>query len=196
MQKLKSPLSLWLLLGVMLIAVICIAIIDQVKHRVTQPAVATVTAATSADADKDVPVGWKVGERAREFVLTTTDNKEVKLSDYLGKNVILNFWATWCGPCRFEIPILKRLNDNLSKLGIVVLAISTQDTMDSTVAYAKYNDLNFTIPVDPRGTVAGYYNVHGIPTTYFIDAKGIITSVKIGPFISEDELTDRLASFK
>lgn len=164
---------------------------DQVKHAVGSQQITPVKAPRQA-----VTIGWRVGEQAPDFVLTTTENHDVELSDYLGKKVILNFWAPWCGPCRYEIPVFKSLNDGLAKQGIVILAISTQDTFENTVAYAKYNNLNFTIPVDPRGTVSGYYNVRGIPTTYFINEQGIITSVKIGPFISENELAERIASFK
>jgi thiol-disulfide isomerase/thioredoxin len=118
------------------------------------------------------------------------------LSDYRGKNVILNFWASWCGPCKIEIPAMKSAYDKLTKIDVVILAICIKDSFEDAQADAKANGLPWIIPVDPAGTVGNYYNVHGIPTTYFINQKGIITSVKIGPFLSEAEIMDRLSTLK
>jgi peroxiredoxin len=191
MPKLRSSHYLLILLAVILLAIVSAAIIDQVTRGATLP----VAVATTTGSETGAKIGWKMGEQAPDFTLTTTEGHDIRLSDYRGKNVILNFWATWCGPCRYEIPVFKSLNDNLAKLGIVVLAVSTLDSFENAVAYARYNNLNFIIPVDPLGTVSGYYNVRGIPTTFFINAKGVITSVKIGPFINENEVLDKVASF-
>jgi peroxiredoxin len=191
MKDQKSQLYLWILLGLLMLMVAAAAIYDQATHAGNNQQAASISAQQDT-----VKTGWKVGEKATDFLLTTTENRDVRLSDYLGKKVMLNFWAPWCGPCRYEVPIFKSIKDSLAKQEVVILAISTQDTFENTVAFAKYNNLDFIIPVDTRGTVANYYNVRGIPTTFFIDGKGIITSIKIGPFINEDEVMERISSFK
>jgi peroxiredoxin len=194
MEKLKSPLFLWIILGAIILLLIPVAIIDRVVHSRPAAQATTVKVAVKAPttASGQSKTGWRIGDQAPDFELTTIEPRDIKLSDYRGKSVVLNFWATWCGPCRMEVPSMKSISSKLTERGAVLIAINTQDTPDNAQAYAKANGLDFIIPVDPRGTVAGYYNIHGIPTTYFIDAKGIITSIKIGPFLSEDEILERL----
>ena len=171
-----------------------VVIIDQVTHSGTvKSAVVSSTVNTTVTSEQP-KTGWRIGDQAPDFTLTTTDNHDIQLSDYRGKKVILNFWATWCGPCRMEIQSLKSIIDKLPEHDAVLLAVNTQDSFDNAQLYAKANGLHCIIPVDPRGTVSGYYNIHGIPTTYFIDQKGIVTSIKIGPFLSEDEIIERLDS--
>ena len=190
MDKLKSPLFLWILLVVILVLMVPVVIIDRASHPSTVTKTTGTTAGENADA---VKTGWKVGEMAPDFVLTTIENRDIKLSDYRGKIILLNFWATWCGPCKLEIPVLKSMHDRLEKEGTVILAVNTQDSFENALSFASNNKLNFTVPVDPRGIVAKSYNVHGIPTTFFIDEKGVISSIKIGPFLSEQEITDRIS---
>ena len=144
----------------------------------------------------DVKIGTSIGFTAPDFTLPTTGDKEFRLSDYRGKNVILNFWATWCGPCRYEVPALKALYDKYGDGGTVIVAVNSLDNLDAAASYAKDNDLNFIIPLDPRGVVTDLYHIRGMPTTLFINDKGIITSIKIGPFINVEEIEDRLTSFK
>jgi cytochrome c biogenesis protein CcmG, thiol:disulfide interchange protein DsbE len=195
MEKLKSPLFLWIILGAIILLLIPVAIIDRVVH--SRPPAPSVTAKSTVPTriGEKSKTGWRIGDQAPDFELTTIETHDIKLSDYRGKAVVLNFWATWCGPCRMEVPSLKSINTKLTERGAVLIAINTQDTMDNAQAYAKANGLDFIIPVDPRGYVASSYNIHGIPTTYFIDPKGIITSIKIGPFLSEDEILERLPPF-
>jgi len=144
----------------------------------------------------DAKIGTSIGFAAPDFTLPTTGDKEFRLSDYRGKNVILNFWATWCGPCRYEVPALKALYDKYGDGGTVIVAVNSLDNLDAAASYAKDNDLNFIIPLDPRGVVTDLYHIRGMPTTLFINDKGIITSIKIGPFINVEEIEDRLTSFK
>ena len=170
-----------------------IAVIDRVSHPGTQPASA-LSQAVPPDLSP-VKVGTRIGLAAPDFTLPTTGEKEFRLSDYRGRNVILNFWATWCGPCRYEVPALKALQDKYGDNNTVIVAVNSLDNADSARSYAVSNGLNFVIPIDPRGDVSSLYNIRGMPTTLFINAKGIITSIKIGPFISMEEIEDRMSSF-
>ncbi len=144
----------------------------------------------------NIKTGNKIGERAPDFSLKTIDNRDIKLSDYRGKYVILNFWATWCGPCRYEIPTLQTTHETWKKADVVIIAINTQDGFENAYSYAKAYGLTFTIPVDIPGKVAELYGVRGLPTTFFINSDGIITYIKIGPFINKDEIEQYMASFK
>jgi peroxiredoxin len=194
MKKIGPSQLLWILCGLTIVSLATVAVIDQVSHPSSRAASAP-TPSTSADSPA-VKIGTRIGFTAPDFTLPTTDNKEFKLSDYRGKPVILNFWASWCGPCRYEVPAFKSFYDKYENEGVSIIAVNTQDNPDSALAYAKADNLKFTVPVDPQGKVANLYNVRGLPTTYFIDEKGIITSIKIGPFLFMEEIEDRMGSFK
>ena len=194
MKKIGPSQFLWILCGLTIVSLATVAVIDQVSHP-SPRAVSAPTPATSADSPA-VKIGTRIGFTAPDFTLPTTDNKEFKLSDYRGKPVILNFWASWCGPCRYEVPAFKSFYDKYKDEGVSIIAVNTQDNPDSALAYAKSDGLKFTVPVDPQGKVSGLYNVRGLPTTYFIDENGIITSIKIGPFLFMEEIEDRMGSFK
>lgn len=201
MNKLKSPLFLWIILGAIILLLVAAAIFDRLAHlqaAATPPATAAASSKVSSTATTTAQpkVGWRIGDEAPDFELPTIGNYDIRLSDYRGKNIILNFWASWCGPCEMEVPTMKSAYDKLSKIGVVVLAVSIKDSVDNAQSYAKAKDLPWIIPVDPDGVLGTYYNIHGIPTTYFINQKGIITSVKIGPFLSESDIMDRLSTFR
>ena len=192
-KKLGPSKFLWILCGLAIISLATIAIIDQVSHPGTQPA----SALSQEDSPDSSPVkaGAKIGYAAPDFTLPTTDDKEFKLSDYRGKNIILNFWATWCGPCRYEVPAFKAFSEKYRNENVVIIAVNTQDLPVSAASYAAANDMHFIIPLDPRGDASALYNIRGLPTSFFINDKGIITSIKIGPFINIEEIEDRLGSF-
>ncbi|MBN1691663.1 MAG: redoxin domain-containing protein [Dehalococcoidia bacterium] len=192
MNNIKLKRLLWLLIPVTIILIAAAFVIE----RVTQPALSVAPTNVATIPDENVKTGTKIGFAAPDFTLPTTDNKEFKLSDYRGKNVILNFWATWCGPCRLEIPAFKEIHNRYGDGSTVLVAVNSLDNPDSASYYATANGMDFVIPVDPRGAVCNLYNIRGMPTTYFIDDKGIITSIKIGPFINIDEIEERLKSSK
>ena len=114
------------------------------------------------------------GTEAPRFVMKRLDNDQlVKFEDYIGQPIVLNFWATWCGPCKMEHPVLewgaRRYGDKVVFLGVVF-----EDTEANTKKFLAENGASYLQLFDPKSTVAVDYAVSGVPETYFIDRKGII----------------------
>jgi thiol-disulfide isomerase/thioredoxin len=118
---------------------------------------------------------------APEFTLYTLDGEEVKLSDYLGKVVILDFWATWCAPCRKGIPDLISIQ-NKYKDDLVVIGISLDQpaTQDQLVPFIKNYGINYPIVLGNIEVSAAYGNIQAIPTSFIIDQEGNIINKHIG----------------
>jgi cytochrome c biogenesis protein CcmG, thiol:disulfide interchange protein DsbE len=118
----------------------------------------------------------KVGQRAPDFTLPTLHGGTVRLSDYRGKPVVLNFWASWCTPCRQEFPLLR---DTLaaSHDGFALVGVNTQDLVESDGRkFAKDQRADWPNGFDESEGVRRGYGVTGLPETFFIDAKGVIRS--------------------
>jgi len=110
---------------------------------------------------------------AKEFRVVTPDNQQLNLSEFKGKVVFLNFWATWCKPCEEEMPSMERLHQRFKDKGLVVLAISEDADGAAVVApYLKKHKLSFPVGLDPKMSVAGLYGVWAIPSTFIIDKSG------------------------
>lgn len=118
---------------------------------------------------------------APSFVLTDLNGIETRLADLKGKLILLNFWATWCEPCRKEMPDLERLWQTYRHKGLVVLAVSEDggDTRSVTRFVAKHR-LSYTVSVDRDGELATRYQVSGLPATYLIDRQGNIVASVLG----------------
>ncbi len=122
-----------------------------------------------------------VGEAAPDFVLASVDGKDVRLSDYRGRVVLLNFWATWCPPCRSEMPSIESLNRKMNGYDFVILAVSIDSFKTSQLKnIVSPNHYTFTILHDPEQKVADIYLISGIPTTYIIDKDGVIVDKSVG----------------
>ena len=136
----------------------------------------------------------KEGFLAPEIALTDTTGAVVRLSDLRGKPVLVNFWASWCPPCRSEMPAIQRVYSERKTDGLVVLAVNAtnQDSASAALAFAEQNNLNFPILFDQDGQASSDYQLHSLPTSYFIDAKGLIREVVIGGPMSEALLRIRV----
>ncbi len=119
-------------------------------------------------------------ENASEFSLPATDGKQLKLSDYKGKIVILDFWATWCGPCRRGIPDLIELQKQY-KNDLVVIGISIDSqTKNDVVPFVKEYKINYPVVYGNEAVVKSYGNINSIPTTFIIDREGKIVNQFVG----------------
>jgi peroxiredoxin len=118
---------------------------------------------------------------APEFILPDLGGTPVRLSDHRGKVVLLNFWATWCPPCRAEMPSIDKLYQAYGDRGLTILAISS-DVSGRTVVepFVRERDLSFSILLDPGAEVFAQYGVRGLPTSYLVDRRGRVASGEIG----------------
>ncbi|MEI2664791.1 redoxin domain-containing protein [Rossellomorea sp. LJF3] len=137
----------------------------------------------------DAKLGLTKGDRAPDFALTTLDGEEVKLSDYKGKKVILNFWATWCPPCKAEMPHMEQYYEkNAKKENVEILAVNLTSQDDGEKAVQQFVDgyeLTFPILMDEKGDIGDEYRAFTIPTTYMIDTNGLIQHKIVGPMNEE-----------
>ena len=123
----------------------------------------------------------RVGHLAPDFLLPTLDGREVRLSDYRGHVVFLNFWATWCGPCKVEMPAMERLYREFRPNGFAVLAVSTDD--EGAAVTRPFRDalgLSFTIAHDPDMIVGHLFGVRALPVTFLVNREGVITHQVFG----------------
>lgn len=124
-----------------------------------------------------------VGRPAPDFALSDLNDKPYRLSDFRGKVVFLNFWATWCKPCREEMPSMEILNKNFEKDGLVILAVSIDrvTTTKEIPPFVKGLNLTFPVLIDSWGKTDKPYKRMGVPETFIIDQEGIIREIVIGP---------------
>lgn len=119
----------------------------------------------------------------------------VSLSEFQGQPVWLNFWASWCQPCRAEMPDLKAAYQQLEGTGIVMLAISLDEPISDAYLYAAQNQVSFMILSDPtREFVSKSYQINNFPTHIFIDAQGIVRSVQLAPLSTQQALDSAYAA--
>ena len=135
----------------------------------------------------------QVGNLAPDFQLDNLDGKPVALSDLKGKPVLLNFWATWCPPCRDEMPYIQEIYEEWSGKGLELLAVNMGDSSSKVKRFLENYNLSFPVLLDTKQTVAQKYNIRGIPATFFIDENGIIQVVKVGAFVDKQEIEKSLS---
>jgi thiol-disulfide isomerase/thioredoxin len=117
---------------------------------------------------------------ATDFTLESLDGKTSSLGSHKGKFVFLNFWATWCPPCRSEMPAMQALYEKLQARGLVILAVDLAEEPAVVRDYMKQNKLTFPVLLDKTGEVGGIYGAQSIPTTYLIDRAGNVLGRGVG----------------
>jgi len=126
-----------------------------------------------------------VGTPAIPFELRTLDGKAISLESFRGKPLVLNFFASWCDPCREEMPLINDLAVKAATNDYSVLAVAVEDSRSAVTQYAKESKLIFPIALDLNSTVKRAYRIFGPPATFFIDRQGIIRDIIIGPLTLE-----------
>ena len=123
----------------------------------------------------------KEGENAPNFTLKNLDGKEISLNQFRGKHVLINFWATWCGPCKIEMPSLEALYERFKDRNFVLLAISN-DMFGANIVkpFVKAHKINFPVLLDQRLKVSNAFGVVSLPTTFMIDPQGKIIGALFG----------------
>ena len=122
--------------------------------------------------------------------LTDLDGARVQLSDFRGRTVWLNFWATWCPPCQSETPILRDMAERYRDRGLVVLGIAVQESSPENVAaYAAKYRLEYTIAPDSTGEIFRTYRLYGLPTQFFIGPEGAIRAIVPAPLTEQAAIT-------
>ena len=134
-----------------------------------------------------------VGQPAPDFVLRRTDGTAVKLSDLRGKVVYVNFWASWCLPCRKELPDIQAIYDEKRGEGLEVLAVNVKDDADTATGFFADRELSLPLLLDLTGSVYDQYKLQGLPGSFFIDRDGRIASLQYGQVTSQN-IRDRLAT--
>ena len=127
-----------------------------------------------------LPPSPDVGHPAPDFTLTRLDGTEMSLAELKGTPVIVNFWATWCGPCRAEIPALEAAQQRLGD-DAVILGVNVQEDPARVASFAEELGMTYPVVLDAAADTSRLYRVRAFPTTYFIDSRGVIVDVYTGP---------------
>ncbi|MFS0688686.1 TlpA disulfide reductase family protein [Sporosarcina sp. 179-K 8C2 HS] len=170
--------------GLLMIALIGWVLYDFIEKKVSEPdsgrtpVISTNT--ETADSEALDSVGVSRGQIAPDFELQTLDGETTRLSDYRGQRVFINFWATWCPPCRAEMPDIQKISEDGD---VVVLAVNlayTERNQNDAAKFIEELGLTFPIPLEEDGKLAEQYRVFAYPTSYLIDSEGRVQFVAMG----------------
>jgi peroxiredoxin len=134
----------------------------------------------------------RVGSRMADFTLNDLNGKKVNLSDYAGKTVLINAWASWCPPCLEEMPMLVREYTERQGNGFVILAINAGETQEEAAAFATKMGLEFPVLLDPDSALLDSFLIDSLPTSVLIGPDGIVKAVHIG-LLSPEQFTAKFS---
>jgi peroxiredoxin len=122
-------------------------------------------------------IGVKVGNVVQDTEFNQIDGSKTRLSDYRGQAVMINFWATWCPPCKIEMPYMENITNKYKDFGCVVLTVnmtSTETSVNAVIQYVQKEGYSFPIIMDGEGDISNQFQILVSPTSYFIDKNGVI----------------------
>lgn len=131
---------------------------------------------TSASVEPPLP---KIGSPIPSFDLPDVDGRMISNKEYLGTPLMINFWATWCAPCKLEMPLLQKTAKRYEK-SLTVFAVNFDEPKETVIKYVSQNSIDIPVVLDESGAMANSYGVHAFPVTFFIDKEGILQSIHIG----------------
>ena len=137
-----------------------------------------------------------VGFTAPDFTLERMDGGTITLSELRGRVVMINLWASWCVPCRREMPAIDRVFQEKEEDGLIVLAVNStyQDSLEAASHFVEAFELSFPVLLDPDGAVSRRYRLQALPTTFFVDKQGIIREVVFGGNLDEPLIESKIAA--
>jgi len=146
---------------------------------------------------------WSMGERvpmtgmpAADFTLVDLNGRSQSLSDYRGKIVLLNFWATWCKPCTTEMPAMQAMYDRMRDKGFVVLAVNELEDDAKVRDHIREYKHTFPVLMDRDNRVANLYGVYGLPVSVFIDEAGAVQAYIKGGLLTEQKISEEIARIR
>lgn len=158
----------------------------------------TVPGQAAESGEENLKIGTQKGQLAPDFALTDLKGNPVKLSDLKGKKVMVNFWATWCPPCRVEMPHMQKFYEDYQSKNVVIVGVNlttTEENPDNVKAFVEDQQLTFPIVLDQEGDVLQTYQVVAYPTTYVLDSNGVIRE-KFQGAINYDIMKDAMSKIK
>jgi len=135
---------------------------------------------SSSESNPSLQPDNKIKTKAQDFKLKDLNGNEVSLSDFKGKKVFLNFWASWCPPCKAEMPEIERLYQETKDSDLVILAVDIGEDKATVKSFIDKNKYNFEVLLDINQETASKYNISSIPSSYFIDKDGNIVATHLG----------------
>lgn len=160
--------------------------------------IAAIGFALVTNAKKDHSI-YRVGDQAPDFKLNQVNKsnelEEIQLSEFSGKGIMLNFWATYCAPCEYEMPFMEELYADYQHEGVEILAVNLSEAELRVDRFIDKHNLTFPVPHDTKGVVSDLYSVGPMPTSYFIDPDGKIVEKVEGP-LQLDQLEEYFEQIK
>jgi thiol-disulfide isomerase/thioredoxin len=142
-----------------------------------------IAAAVAVAAVSPAVAAPKVGEAAPNFTITTFDKKKVTLAELRGKVVVINHWATWCGPCKSEMPMMSSFHARYKQNGFEIFGVTTEDSVQPSALKKVAAVLSYPLA---RGIKGNYPILKGVPTTYVIDRAGVLRLARAGSFEAQE----------
>ncbi len=132
------------------------------------------------ESEEGIATGLEVGDMAPDFQLQTLSGEEARLSDYRGSRVMINFWATWCPPCRAEMPDMEKFYQDKDVVILAINLVDTENSLQNVKDFSEEYNLTFPILLDTDMEVSTLYAVRPLPTSYMIDSNGRISNIAFG----------------